>query len=107
MFYTPDDFERAELFPGVWRHTVSHGEQIHIVYVTGEAGAEVPLHQHVHEQAGVVLTGQIELTVGDEPPRLLNPGDGYAIPSNTPHSVRWPVAATVYDIFSPTRKEYI
>ena len=107
MFFAPDEQPIVEMFPGVRRQTVSYGANIHIVRVSGEAGGHVPTHSHPHEQIGTVLSGELELTIGDQPPRLLYPGEGYAIPSGVPHSARWPVAGAVFDIFSPVRTEYI
>ena len=71
-----------------------------------DEGSVVPLHQHPHEQAGMLLEGEMELTIGDET-RELRPGDAYVIPGGVMHSataVGGPVI--VLDIFSPPREEY-
>jgi transcriptional regulator with XRE-family HTH domain len=42
---------------------------------------------HEGEEAGIVVEGVIEVTVGDEM-RVLNPGDGYIFDSRLPHRFR-------------------
>ena len=43
--------------------------------------------RHEAEEGGVVLSGIIEITVGEET-RVLNPGDGYLFDSRLPHRFR-------------------
>ena len=75
-------------------------------WVTIEPHKIVPRHQHPHEQLGIMLEGQLELTLGDET-RLLNPGDAYTIPPNLPHSARTlDAGCVVLDIFTPVREDY-
>lgn len=82
------------------------GENLMLSYLEMEPGAEVPLHHHVHEQAGVVLAGRLQLTIGDET-RTLEPGSMFIVPPNTPHraiAIDGPV--TVMDVFAPIREDY-
>lgn len=75
-------------------------------YLEMDDGAEVPLHSHPHEQGGVLLTGRMQLTIGDET-RICEPGSLYLIPSNVPHrAVAVDGPATVLDVFSPIREDY-
>ena len=75
-------------------------------WVTIEPHKVVPRHQHPHEQLGIMLEGQLELTLGNET-RLLNPGDAYTIPPNLPHSARTlEQPCVVLDIFTPVREDY-
>jgi quercetin dioxygenase-like cupin family protein len=48
------------------------------------ANAVVPGHRHENEQLGMVITGSITFTIGDER-RELGPGGTWRIPSDTPH----------------------
>ena len=71
-----------------------------------DAGAEVPLHDHPHEQGGILLSGKLQLTIGEET-RVVEPGAMFLIPPNVPHravAVDGPVR--VLDIFSPVREDY-
>jgi quercetin dioxygenase-like cupin family protein len=94
------------IFPGV-TITTAWGEQLMMSFVVFDfAGAMVPTHQHPHEQMGMGLEGEFELTIGDET-RTIRPGDSYLIPSNVPHSARSLKPATrVLDIFHPIREDY-
>ena len=69
-------------------------------------GSEVPNHAHPHEQAGLVLQGEFEFTIGGETKRLRQ-GDAYVIPGQVEHSLvgsdGW---SRALDIFSPPREEY-
>ncbi len=59
---------------------------LHEVYEPGgDTGAEMLTHRG--EEGGIVLEGEIELTVGERT-RVLKPGDAYYFESNTPHRFR-------------------
>jgi quercetin dioxygenase-like cupin family protein len=91
--------------PGV-RLRTPHGERLMLSLVEIDEGAEVPLHQHPHEQGGIVIQGTMDLTIGPEQ-RRLTAGDMYIIPGGTPHravAVGGPVVAM--DVFSPIREDY-
>ena len=104
-FYSTDDMTRKELVPGVHLRTM-WGEKVMMSLVEISPGSEVPSHTHPHEQAGVIMQGQVEFTIGGETKRLRQ-RDAYIIPGEVEHSVV-PVGgwALVFDIFSPPREEY-
>jgi transcriptional regulator with XRE-family HTH domain len=59
---------------------------LHEVYEPGgDTGEEMLTHRG--EEGGIVVEGEIELTVGDEK-RVLGPGDAYYFESTTPHRFR-------------------
>lgn len=63
---------------------------LHEVYAPGsDTGAEMLVH--AGEEGGVVVRGEIELTVGGES-RRLGPGDAYYFESRIPHRFRNPGA---------------
>ncbi|HLJ57831.1 MAG TPA: cupin domain-containing protein [Chthonomonadaceae bacterium] len=95
-----------EIFPGV-TITTAWGEALMMSFVTfAFAGAAVPTHSHVHEQMGMGLEGEFELTIDGET-RAIRTGDSYLIPSNVPHSARALTAgARALDIFNPPREDY-
>ncbi|QEL21068.1 cupin domain-containing protein [Limnoglobus roseus] len=97
---------RYELLPGV-RIRTPFGQHVMLSYLEMDEGAVVPTHRHPHEQAGMLLQGRMELTIGDET-RIVEPGAMFIIPPNVPHravAVGGPVVALV--IFSPPREDYI
>lgn len=105
-FLDIDDLPRFEPLPGC-RLRTPHGENLMLSHVEMDEGAEIPAHQHPHEQGGVVLKGQLEFTIGDEV-RIISEGQMYLIPPNTPHkaiAVNGPAIAM--DVFSPIREDYV
>lgn len=93
-----------DLAPGV-RLRVSHGPNLMLSYVELDEGAVVPRHQHPHEQGGMVVSGRVRFTIGDET-KECGPGDLYLIPPNVPHTVTALTAAEVLDVFTPIREDY-
>ena len=94
-----------EPVPGC-RMRTPFGERLMLSYLEMDAGAEVPLHHHPHEQGGILLRGKLQLTIGDET-RIVEPGAMFIIPPNVPHravAIDGPVA--VLDCFSPVREDY-
>ena len=82
------------------------GERITVAVVELAADAVVPGHQHENEQLGMVITGSVTFTIGDET-RDLGPGGTWRIPSDTPHQVSvGPAGAVVIDVFSPIRGDW-
>jgi quercetin dioxygenase-like cupin family protein len=80
------------------------GEDTSIQRFAIEPGAEVPEHDHHHEQIGVITEGSITFVVRGEE-LVVEAGDTYVIPGDEPHAARndgdEPVVG--YDIFSPPR----
>ena len=104
-FFDLENREKKEVVPGVAIRTIWQDRML-LSIVDLEAGAVVPLHSHEHEQAGAVLSGDLELTIDGET-RLLKPGDSYIIPGGVAHkavAVNGP--ARVLDVFAPVREEY-
>ena len=94
----------------VWGDTVKarriEGERITLAVVELAPDSVVPSHQHENEQLGLVITGRVTFTIGDET-RELGPGGTWRIPSNVRHGVATgPDGAVVIDIFAPTRRDW-
>jgi len=72
-----------------------------------EPDAEVPMHSHPHEQAGLLVSGRLKFTIG-EVTRVLEAGDQWLIPGGVAHTV---VAvdgpAVALDVFNPIREDYL
>jgi len=95
----------VEPAPGC-RIRTPYAKNLMLSYLEMDAGAEVPLHRHPHEQGGVLLSGLVDLTIGDET-RRVTPGSLFLIPSNVPHrAVAVGGPAVVLDVFSPVREDY-
>ena len=104
-FINIDDYEPIELMPGAMART-PYGANLMLSYLELAEGSVIPLHRHPHEQAGMLLTGRMELTIGGET-RVCEAGEMFIIPPDTEHAAR-PVdgPATVLDVFSPVREDY-
>jgi quercetin dioxygenase-like cupin family protein len=72
-------------------------------HVTIEPSAPLATHHHVEQQIAIVLSGELEFTVGAET-RRLRPGDCAVIPPHVPHGgTAGPEGCTVVDVFTPPR----
>ena len=104
-FIDIDRVEPLRVLPGC-RMRTPYGQHLMLSYLEMDEGAVVPLHQHPHEQAGMLLKGRLELTIGDDV-RVVEPGAMFIIPPNTPHkAVAVGGPAVVLDVFSPVREDY-
>ncbi|WP_028710721.1 cupin domain-containing protein [Paracoccus pantotrophus] len=65
------------------------GRAMTILHERYEPGADTGrvMYQHEGEEGGVVISGRIEITVGEER-RILGPGDAYYFDSRKPHRFR-------------------
>lgn len=104
-FIHPGKATRRTLAPGVTA-TIAWGEKLMLSLVTLEPGAVVAPHSHVHEQMGLMVSGTMELTIGEQT-RILSPNEMYVVPGGVPHSAKGgPEGAIALDAFSPPREEY-
>ncbi|MDI9547351.1 MAG: cupin domain-containing protein [Chloroflexota bacterium] len=104
-FFSPAERERKELFGGVNARTF-WGEHMLLAVVDIPANGVIPPHSHPHEQAGMVVAGELTFTVDGET-RTLRAGDVYVIPGGVEHSVvAGDAPAQALDVFSPVREEY-
>ena len=104
-FIDPAEIGRKEVAPGLNLRTM-WGDKVMMSLVEIAPGAVLPEHTHPHEQAGIVMQGEFDFTIGGETKRVKQ-GDAYVIPGYVPHSLigseGWALAL---DIFSPPREEY-
>ena len=104
-FFDPETRTPKELVPGVVVRTF-WGEQMLASLVDLAAGAVVPSHSHPHEQFGMLLRGEMQMTIAGET-RTVRAGDLYFVPGGVEHGVH--VGATdaqAIEAFSPVREEY-
>lgn len=81
------------------------GTEMLVSRIDFDPGVVVPEHKHMHEQFGVILSGELTLTVAGEK-LVLKPGDMYIIPGNTPHSaLAGPEGVIAAEVFSPVRED--
>ena len=104
-FFDPETRTPKELVPGVVVRTF-WGEQMLVSLVDLAAGAIVPRHAHPHEQFGMLLRGELRITIAGETQQL-KVGSIYIVPGGVEHSVvTGPEGAQLIEAFSPVREEY-
>jgi quercetin dioxygenase-like cupin family protein len=87
--------------------SVLSGGRMMANWVRIEPGAVVPDHAHPHEQLGLVLEGEIDMTIDGET-RRLGPGSAYVVPGGVRHAGQGgSTGCLVLDVFSPPREDYL
>jgi len=102
MFFQRSQSAAVDFGHGIRVTEVGTGQQLNVVRWNTPKGTVSPSHHHPEEQAGYVIAGRIQVTLGDET-RVLGPGDAYLIPANMPHQFTLLEDAEVIDIFAPVR----
>jgi quercetin dioxygenase-like cupin family protein len=93
------DFPEADIqFEGV-KAWILQGENHQLVFFQMETTAKVPEHSHDYPQWGMVIEGEMELTV-DSKTRSYKKGDDYLIPARARHKARFLTKSRVMDLFS-------
>ncbi|NVJ89298.1 MAG: cupin domain-containing protein [Flavobacteriaceae bacterium] len=82
-------------------HTESHT----IAFWEVEAGAEIPIHSHFHEQTMVVNEGKFEFTLNNET-KIYEAGMFVNIPPHAKHGGKAITNCKLTDIFCPVREDY-
>jgi len=104
-FCDVENRESKEVAPGIHIRTF-WGSEMLLSIVDLDANSVIPAHSHPHEQSGVVISGEFELSIGGET-RRLKPGDAYIIPGDVEHAAKTgDIPAQTIDIFSPVREAY-
>jgi quercetin dioxygenase-like cupin family protein len=104
-FVRKPECSHREIFPGVHIYTTA-GPQVMLSLVEFEPHAVVEWHQHPHEQAGMLLEGELEFFIGDEH-AVLKPGEMWRIPGGVRHkAVAGAQPVRALDVFYPIREDY-
>ncbi|NWF70346.1 MAG: cupin domain-containing protein [Chloroflexi bacterium] len=104
-YITSQDVQRVEMLKGVHRRTMATTDEAMLCEFFLAREAIVPTHQHMNDQVGYVVSGEVEMTIGGVV-RVCGAGDTYAIPGGILHSARALSDALVIDVFSPPRNDY-
>ena len=92
---------------GAERRVLSHGGSMMAVEFRFPAGVAAPIHQHPHQQIGLVVEGEIDLIVDGQPTQRLGPGATYYVPPNVRHGIVTHTPAVLFDVFTPMREEFL
>jgi quercetin dioxygenase-like cupin family protein len=104
-FLDPARLPARERRPGI-QVRAAWTENLTLSHVTLAPHAVIPPHEHPAEQASVVLSGSITMTIGEET-RTLAAGGCYLIPGQVEHQGQaGPEGACLVDVFWPAREDY-
>ncbi len=99
------DRSTLDLAPGARTRTF-WGDNMLLSLVEIDANSLVPRHTHPHEQAGIVMEGEMEMGIADEV-QVLQVGDMYIIPGGVEHYAKGLAQpCKALDVFSPVREEF-
>jgi quercetin dioxygenase-like cupin family protein len=100
-----EDCSKHNIFPGVDIFTAA-GERMMLSFVEFAPHAIVEMHNHPHEQMGLLLEGELRFTIGDEE-HLVRPGQMWRIPGGVPHkAIAGDTPVKALDVFCPIREDY-
>jgi len=105
-FCKAKEMEWEELGGGVSRKFLGWDNQIMMVKVKFEKGAEGSPHQHFHTQTAYCAKGKFEFTIGDNK-QIVEYGDGVYIPPNVLHGAVCLEEGVLIDVFSPVREDFL
>ena len=98
--------ESTEAVEGVHLSVLAGGDRMNVQRFEIEPGAEVPEHEHPHEQAGMVVEGKLTFVLEDGTEQTVGPGETYVLAGDERHAAENRGDETVvgYDVFSPPRE---
>lgn len=99
-----ENIQPKEIIEG-YKGRFVHMETYTLAFWEVEAGASIPIHNHIHEQTTQVIEGEFEMTV-DGVTTIYTPGMLVTIPSQVPHGGRALTACKLSDVFCPVREDY-
>ena len=105
MFRKGDQGKGTETLPGIHRKTLCHGEKTLMAGFRIEQGALLPRHSHPHEQTGYLVSGRLQLHIGNET-WIAEAGDSWCIPGGTEHEARALSETIAIEVFAPSREDY-
>jgi quercetin dioxygenase-like cupin family protein len=91
--------------PGLRRQVMSYSPNLMLVRHKMEPGWLGAAHSHPQEQLLYVVSGTIQLTVGNVV-HTLNAGDSFVVAGGVPHQASADRPSEVLDIFTPYRPDY-
>lgn len=105
-FIMGDEVAWETVGEGVRRQIMAYDDKIMLVNVEFDKGGVGPMHQHYHSQVTYVISGQFDLTIGEETKRMKG-GDAFYIPPNVLHGAICVENGVLIDVFSPIREDFM
>jgi quercetin dioxygenase-like cupin family protein len=82
---------------------ILQGECTQLVFFEFDPDTQVPRHSHNYAQWGMVIDGEVELTVDDKT-ILRESGEEYLIPPKTVHSAKFFSKTRIMDLFGEKQR---
>ncbi|MCF6296901.1 MAG: cupin domain-containing protein [Flavobacteriaceae bacterium] len=105
-FLLGDEIEWEVVGEGLKRKIMGYNDNIMLVNVHFEVGAVGVMHKHYHSQVTYVVSGEFELTIGEET-KTIKGGDAFYIPPNVLHGAICRKSGVLIDVFSPIREDFM
>jgi len=85
---------------------VMSGKQGMMVWWRFRAGGRAAAHTHPHEQFSWMISGRMNLRIGNEERRMVA-GDVAVIPGGVEHEAFFPEETEIVDFFAPVREDFL
>ena len=106
MYRQGNENDYKEVLEKIQKKTLVYGDRTLMAEFRLEHGADLPRHSHPHEQTGYLVSGEIELSIGDETHQV-KPGDSWCIARGVEHKATVLEDSVAIEVFSPVREDYI
>jgi len=106
MYRQGNENDYKDVLEKIQKKTLVYGDRTLMAEFRLEHGADLPRHSHPHEQTGYLVSGEIELTIGDETHQV-KPGDSWCIAGGVEHKATVLEDSVAIEVFSPVREDYI
>jgi len=106
LFFNTRTMDWEDLGGGVSRQIMGYDDKIMLVKVKFEKGSIGKANAHFHSQTSYVVSGNFELTIGDNKQVLLE-GDSFYIPPHVIHGAVCLETGILIDVFSPVRQDFL
>jgi len=106
MFRKKSSTDYIQVLDKIERKTLVHGEKTLMSEFQLQQGAILPRHTHPHEQTGYLVSGRMELTIGDQS-STLEPGDSWCIAGGVEHNAIALEDSLALEVFAPVREDYL
>jgi len=100
-FWDLNSLKLDEFRPGIWSK-VESGANLTMAFMEISANKEGVAHDHPFDQCGIVVEGEIEISLGEEK-KLLSPMETYFIPAGIRHN--WKTMASSAKILDVVLKQ--
>ena len=106
MYRQGNENDYKDVLEKIQKKTLVYGDRTLMAEFRLEHGADLPRHSHPHEQTGYLVSGEIELSIGDETHQV-KPGDSWCIAGGVEHKATVLEDSVAVEVFSPVREDYI